>query len=110
MIWTAFCHNQYLLIGSFTLIGICFLTMHAEPFAIFTTETDGENDGAYMGLFNIFICLPQIVASLASFVIFPLTGNSMPAMLVIGGVSWLIGAALMGVIKDTKAKELAAKE
>ena len=102
MIWTAFSHNQYALIGSFTLIGICFLTMHAEPFAIFTTETDGANDGAYMGLFNIFICLPQIIASVSSFAIFPLVGRSMPTMLLIGGISWLIGAALMDIIKSRK--------
>ena len=82
------------------MIGICFLTMHAEPFAIFTTETDGANDGAYMGLFNIFICLPQIIASVSSFAIFPLVGRSMPTMLLIGGISWLIGAALMDIIKS----------
>lgn len=98
MIWTALTHNQYVLIFAFVLIGICFLTMHAEPFAIFTTSTDGQDDGAYMGLFNIFICLPQIVASLASFVLFPMVGHSMPAMTIIGGIAWLIGAALMGVI------------
>lgn len=102
MIWTAFTHNQYILILAFILIGVRFLTMHTEPFAIFTTATDGANDGAYIGLFNIFICLPQIVASISSFVIFPLVGNSMPAMIMIGGISWLIGAALMGIIKDKK--------
>ncbi len=73
--------------------------MHTEPFAIFTTATDGQNDGAYIGLFNVFICLPQIIASVSSFVIFPLVGNSMAAMVMIGGISWLIGAALMSVIK-----------
>ncbi|GAX07485.1 sugar transporter [Secundilactobacillus silagincola] len=102
MIWTAFTHNQYVLIIAFVLIGICFLTMHTEPFAIFTTTTDGANDGAYIGLFNVFICLPQIVASISSFVIFPMVGDSMPTMIVIGGVSWLIGAALMDIIKVEK--------
>lgn len=110
MIWVAFTHNQYVLILAFILIGICFLTMHTEPFAIFTTSTDGENDGAYIGLFNVFICLPQIVASVSSFAIFPLVGNSMPAMIAIGGVSWLIGAALMGIIKsDSKTKSETVK-
>ncbi|MCT6900937.1 MAG: hypothetical protein M3Z40_07805, partial [Bifidobacterium sp.] len=59
-------------------------------------------DGAYMGLFNIFICLPQIIASVSSFAIFPLVGRSMPTMLLIGGISWLIGAALMDIIKSRK--------
>ncbi|WP_041092363.1 SLC45 family MFS transporter [Paucilactobacillus hokkaidonensis] len=99
MIWVSLTHNQYALILAFVLIGVCFLTMHTEPFAIFTTATDGQNDGAYIGLFNVFICLPQIIASVSSFVIFPLVGNSMAAMVMIGGISWLIGAALMSVIK-----------
>jgi hypothetical protein len=46
--------------------------------------------------------LPQIVASVSSFVIFPMVGDSMPTMIVIGGVSWLIGAALMDIIKVEK--------
>ena len=31
-----------------------------------------KNSGAYLGLFNTSICLPQIVASVVSFALFPL--------------------------------------
>lgn len=100
MIWMAFVHNQYLLIFPFMLIGIAFFTMHVEPFAIFTSSLNGENEGTYIGLFNCTVCLPQIIASVISFIIFPLVGSSMPAMILIGGGSMLIGAILMNVVKD----------
>ena len=49
-----------------------------------------ENSGAYLGLFNTSICLPQIVASVVSFALFPLLGSSMPAMLLFAGIMMLL--------------------
>ena len=46
--------------------------MNTQPFTLLTEAIDGENSGAYLGLFNTSICLPQIVASVASFALFPL--------------------------------------
>lgn len=87
-----FIHNQWLLIISFLLIGINNLTMNTQPFTLLSESIDGKNSGAYLGLFNISICLPQIVASVVSFGLFPLLGSSMPAMLLFAGVMLLIGA------------------
>ncbi|MHA5103284.1 MFS transporter, partial [Oenococcus oeni] len=42
--------------------------------------------------FNCSICLPQICASVASFWLFPLMGQSMPAMFLVGGTSLVLGA------------------
>ena len=67
-----FIHNQWLLIISFIFIGINNLTMNTQPFTLLTEAIDGENSGAYLGLFNTSICLPQIVASVVSFALFPI--------------------------------------
>ena len=80
-----FIHSQFALIAAFIMIGIGWVSMNAIPFMYLTSELDGENDGTYLGLFNSTICLPQIVASVASFAVFPLVGQSMPAMLLIAG-------------------------
>ncbi|MBA1433679.1 SLC45 family MFS transporter [Bombilactobacillus bombi] len=97
-IWTAFIHDQYLLIIPFILIGISYLTMQTEAFSLFTESLNGQNEGAYLGLFNCGICLPQIIASLLSFAIFPMLHNSMPNMLIVGGIAMLLGAVVVNVI------------
>ncbi|MGI2314213.1 SLC45 family MFS transporter [Staphylococcus cohnii] len=95
-----FIHNQWLLIISFLLIGINNLTMNTQPFTLLTEAIDGKNAGSYLGLFNISICLPQIVASVVSFGLFPLLGSSMPAMLFFAGVMLIIGAFSVRFIKS----------
>ncbi|KRM07090.1 major facilitator superfamily permease [Liquorilactobacillus ghanensis DSM 18630] len=98
-------HNQYLLILPFCLIGISYLTMQTEAFSIFTSSLDGKNEGAYMGLFNCGICLPQIIASVASFAIFPLIDQSMPGMILVAGIAMLLGAVAVGIIKEDKPQK-----
>ncbi|MCV3296172.1 SLC45 family MFS transporter [Oenococcus kitaharae] len=87
-----FIHNKFLLILPFCLIGITYLAMTTYPFSLLTEALHGKNEGTYLGLFNCSICIPQILASVGSFWIFPLVGNSMPAMFLVGGVSLLVGA------------------
>lgn len=98
MIWIYFIHSQWLLILPFCLIGICYLTMQTQAMSLFTESLNGQNEGAYLGLFNCGICLPQIIASIASFAIFPAIGKSMPGMLVIAGIALLLGAVSVSVI------------
>lgn len=93
-----FIHSQLLLIIPFVLIGIAYLTLQVQPFSIFTESLHGENEGAYLGLFNCSICLPQIVASLFSFWLFPLLGQSMPHMILVAGAVMLLGAVAVGLI------------
>ncbi|KYC69013.1 SLC45 family MFS transporter [Heyndrickxia coagulans] len=99
-----FIHNPGTLLVSFILIGIAWAAMMAFPFTILTNALSGENMGTYLGLFNGSICLPQIVASCLSFVIFPALGSSMPAMILLSGVLLVIGAASVSLIKKTQTK------
>lgn len=95
-----FIHSQHALLASFVAIGIGWVTMNAIPFMYLTTALDGKNDGTYMGLFNSTICIPQIVASIASFAIFPLVGASMPTMLLISGILMILGAGATRFVKQ----------
>ena len=105
LILVSFAHNQMLTIIAFILFGIAYFTIHTIPFTLLTSSLNGENEGAYMGLFNIGICLPQIIASLLSFVIFPMTGKSQPMMMLIAGISLAIGAVCVHHIHEGVAKQ-----
>ncbi|MGL5414922.1 MAG: SLC45 family MFS transporter [Clostridium sp.] len=100
-----FVHNKYTLIISFILIGIAWASMMTFPFTILTNALTGDNMGMYLGLFNGSICLPQIVASVLSFALFPILGDSMPAMLLISGILLIIGAIVVPIIKETFASK-----
>ncbi|RYL93480.1 MFS transporter [Sporolactobacillus sp. THM7-4] len=99
-----FIHNQWVLIVSFILIGIAWAAMMTFPFTILTNALSGENLGTYLGLFNGSICLPQIIASCASFALFPALGSSMPAMILLSGVMLIVGAFSVSIIKETYAE------
>lgn len=97
-------HSQMMLIVSFILIGISWAGMNTYPLTMVSNALSGKHMGTYLGLFNCSICLPQIVASLLSFIIFPLVGNSMPAMMLITGISGFLAALSVISIKETYVK------
>ena len=59
--------------------------------------------GAYLGLFNGAICIPQIVAALLGGTVLSLVGSHQSAMMLVAGAAFLIGSACVFVI-DEKGK------
>ncbi len=104
-----FIHSQYLLIGSFILIGISWAGMMAYPFIMVTNALPGDHMGTYLGLFNGSICLPQIVASVASFALFPALGSHFPSMILVSGILMLIGAVSVGFINEIHSNPVDAQ-
>lgn len=96
-----FIHHQGLLVISFILIGIAWAAMMTFPFTMLTNALSGKNMGAYLGLFNGSICLPQIIASCFSFILFPVIGSSMPGMILLSGIFLVVGALCVPIIKET---------
>ena len=99
-----FIHNQWTLIISYILVGIAWAGMNTYPLTIVTNALSGKHMGTYLGLFNGSICLPQIVASLLSFALFPLFGHSQVNMFILGGIVLALGALSVGTIKETYAE------
>lgn len=97
--------TRFLSVIAFIGIGISWVTINSIPFTILTNALDGKHDGTYMGLFNSWICLPQIVASIASFALFPLLGNDIPHMLTVAGVLCFIGIFAVHVVKETSVEK-----
>jgi maltose/moltooligosaccharide transporter len=51
------------LIGSFALVGIAWASILSMPYALLASSVADEKMGIYMGIFNMFIVVPQIVAA-----------------------------------------------
>ena len=94
-------HDKWTLIVSYTLVGIAWAGMNTYPLTIVTNALSGKHMGTYLGLFNGSICLPQIVASLLSFVLFPMLGGSQVHMFLLGGVVMILAALSVGTIHET---------
>ncbi|MDE5674493.1 MAG: hypothetical protein K2I44_03980, partial [Muribaculaceae bacterium] len=111
----SFLTNQYLLFIAFLLIGCGWAAMLAWPFTILTNSLKSGNIGAYLGLFNCTICIPQIVAALAGGWILTLLSNPGELapeymMMLIAGISIIIGSVCVFFIKENKSSGNAPSE
>ena len=98
-----FIHDQYTLFVPFILIGCAWAAMLAMPFTFVTNALQGYGHmGAYLGLFNGTICIPQIIAALCGGTILSMVGHHQSSMMIVAGVSFLIGAVCVYVIKEKK--------
>lgn len=114
-ILTAFITSPWLLFVSFLLIGCAWAAMLAWPFTILTNSLHSGNIGAYLGLFNCTICIPQIIAALVGGWI--LTLLSTPdqiapeyLMIMIAGISLIIGSFCVFFIKEGKSSDTPVQE
>jgi maltose/moltooligosaccharide transporter len=82
-------------------IGLAWASILSMPYAILTGSLPHNKMGIYMGIFNFFIVIPQILAAsiLGSMVKHLFSGNTMLA-LVAGGVSMIIAALSVNFVKD----------
>jgi maltose/moltooligosaccharide transporter len=98
-----FCPDKYLQIIPFLLIGCGWAAMLAMPFTFVTNALQGYGHmGAYLGLFNGTICIPQIVAAVCGGTILSLVGHHQSTMMIVAGVSFLIGSLCVFNIKNNK--------
>jgi maltose/moltooligosaccharide transporter len=94
-------HHPWLLMLSMVGIGIAWASTLSMPYAILTGSLPADRTGVYMGIFNFFIVIPEIVAALFfGWVMLHLLGNNRLAAVVAGGVFMLIAAALTQLVRD----------
>ena len=99
-----FVHDQYLMAIPFIFIGAAWAAMLAMPFTLVTNALQGYGHmGAYLGLFNCTICLPQIVAALCGGTILHLVGSHQSTMMIVAGVLLIIGAMCVSAIQVKKS-------
>ncbi|MGP1422591.1 MAG: MFS transporter, partial [Prevotella fusca] len=102
----AFVHDQYMMFIPFILIGCAWAAMLAMPFTFVTNALEGYGHmGAYLGLFNGTICIPQIIAAAVGGVLLQMVGSVQSNMMILAGVALFLGALSVGIIKDRRSTE-----
>lgn len=98
-----FVGDKDLLVVPFMLIGCAWAAMLAMPFTFVTNALEGYgHKGAYLGLFNGTICIPQIIAAVAGGGILSLVGSVQSNMMIVAGVLLVLGAFSVALIKENK--------
>lgn len=94
-------HTPGMLILPMLGIGLAWASILSMPYAILTGSLPHNKMGIYMGIFNFFIVIPQILAAsiLGSMVKHLFNGNTMLA-LVTGGISMVIAALSVYFVRD----------
>jgi maltose/moltooligosaccharide transporter len=87
-------------------VGIAWASILSIPYAILTGSLPAHKMGVYMGIFNFFIVIPQIMAAtILGFLVKDVFGERPIFALVLGGVSFIIAAISVIFVKDIAAAE-----
>jgi maltose/moltooligosaccharide transporter len=90
-----------MLLGSMVGVGIAWASILSMPYAILTGSLPPSKLGYYMGVFNFFIVIPQIVAAaILGFFVGRFFGGEAIYALLIGGISLVLAAALTLRVED----------
>lgn len=109
-----FISNPDMLIISELGIGLAWASILAMPYAILAGSIPPQKMGVYMGIFNFFIVIPQIIAAaILGYIVKNFFGNEAIFALIIGGVSMFLAAVLVQFVHDvdeTKEQPLTSTE
>ncbi len=96
-----FFNNPMLLLLSMVGVGFAWASILSMPYAMLAGALPSNKMGYYMGVFNFFIVVPQIVAAtILGFIVgFFFKGEAIYA-LVVGGVSMIIAGLLCLIVED----------
>lgn len=96
-----FIHDPKLLILSMIGVGIAWASILSMPYAILAGAIPAKKMGVYMGIFNFFICMPQIVNALLGGPIVKYLYHDNPIYAIVtSGVALIIAALFVTRVKD----------
>ncbi len=96
-----FLTDPKMLIFSMIGVGAAWASILSMPYAILTGSLPAERMGYFMGVFNFFIVIPQIVAaSILGFMVSRFFGGDPIYALIVGGVSMIIAGFLTLIVED----------
>ena len=89
---------------SFVLIGISWGSILSMPYAMLSSSVNPKKMGMMMGLFNMFIVIPQIVAALGGInILYKLIGEETIHAMTLAGISLIIAGFCNLLITDKNA-------
>ena len=97
----AMIHDKWPLLLSMTGVGIAWASTLSMPYSILAGSLPHGKTGVYMGIFNFFIVIPEIIASLLfGWVMGHLLNNNRLSAVVAGGIFFLLAAVLTQRVED----------
>jgi maltose/moltooligosaccharide transporter len=98
-------HNKWLLFLPMVGIGVAWASILSMPYSILAAAIPSNKMGVYMGIFNFFIVIPEILSSLFfGWVMAHLLGNDRMKALIVAGVCFMIAALLMQRVHEVAVK------
>jgi maltose/moltooligosaccharide transporter len=98
---TGFIHDRVLWQCTMIGVGIAWASILAMPYAMLSGALPPERMGVYMGIFNFFIVIPEILASIAlEPIVKEVFSNNPVKVVMLGGASMLVAAAFVSRVKD----------
>ena len=98
-----FISDHTYLILSFALIGISWGSILSMPYAMLSSSVKEESMGTSMGIFNMFIVIPQIIAAIGGInILSSLIGEEPIFSMIIAGLALIIAGFLNLTINDQK--------
>ncbi|MCS7018936.1 MAG: MFS transporter [Cytophagales bacterium] len=102
--YVGFASTRYELLLSMTGVGIAWASILAMPYAMLVRHLPPEKTGIYMGIFNFFIVLPEIIASLFfGKVMETWLNNDRIAAVTVGGSLLCIAAIITLFVHDSNS-------
>ena len=108
---TYFATGPYFLWIGMVGVGIAWASILSMPYVILAGAIKQERMGVYMGVFNLFIVIPQVVQSfLAPQIYKPLLGDNPLNAVLLGGLSMLLAAIFVLIVKDVGVRKIGEEE
>ena len=95
--------NHTYLIVSFSLIGISWGSILSMPYAMLSSSVKEESMGTSMGVFNMFIVIPQIIAAIGGInLLSSIFGDNPIYSMIVAGISLICAGLFNLLITDKK--------
>ncbi len=99
-----FVQSPWVLLLSMTGVGVAWASVLAMPYAMLAGALPPEKTGTYMGVFNFFIVIPEILmAAGVGTLMLRLVHNDRLAPLLVGGACLCLAAALVARVREKLA-------
>jgi maltose/moltooligosaccharide transporter len=100
-------HTKWPLLLSMVGVGIAWASTLSMPYAVLASSLPAHRTGVYMGIFNFFVVIPEILASLFfGWIMLHLLHNNRMVAIAAGGLFLLIASILMQRVEDPQTISL----
>lgn len=102
----ALIHDKWLLFLPMIGVGIAWASILSMPYSILAAAIPSNKMGVYMGIFNFFIVIPEILSSLVfGWIMANLLGNDRMKALIVGGVCFILASLLTQRIQERTVRD-----